>query len=244
MESQLATLLVQRDGPDLGTILYLALFLLPVLLRFVRVIVSEVAKVFGIELPKLKEPEEPSPSSGELATESRIPERTTLEPEPLPRQKTPSAAASVFDEVKRSVELPKPKAQPVPKKGRGVGRDKEVSAKAGPREIRPSKDRESLVDLLASRSSEEKKEVPFASLSTEGASLSSSLELQSQERFGSKRSLTNTNRRLQPEGEGAAPLPRSLADWQRAFVMQEIIAPPIALRPDHRAGELPSFDLV
>jgi hypothetical protein len=205
-------------GLDFDELIYVLVFLVPLALRFLSGIVKAVARTLGIELSQTSE----APAAGKRAARKS--------PRPLPEQPwddtlDPTPAEYLIERVE--VEEPKISVPPSPDRD---FRPEGLIGSSGPLK------RPRLGHLAEVLQADAESGLPrfdgglVVGLPEPLAGSGLKTELQPRSR---------SSRR-----PNVGFVPSTIDGWRRGIILQEILAPPVALRRAHRPGELPPFEIV
>jgi hypothetical protein len=205
-------------GLDFDELIYVLVFLVPLALRFLSGIVKAVARTFGIELSQTSE----APAAGKRAARKS--------PRPLPEKRWDDALDPTPAEyLIERVEVEEPKIS-VPRSSDRDFRPEGLIGSSG------TLKRPRLGHLAEALQADEESGVPrFDGGLVVGVSeplAGSGLETQLQSRSRSFRRPT------------VGFVPGTIDGWRRGIILQEILAPPVALRREYRPGELLPFEIV
>jgi len=205
-------------GLDFDELIYVLVFLVPLALRFLSGIVKAVARTLGIELSQTSE----APAAGKRAARKS--------PRPLPEQPwddtlDPTPAEYLIERV----EVEEPKIS-VPRSPVRDFRSEGLIGSSGPlKRPRLGNLAERLqADAESGLSRFEGGLVVGVSEPLAGSGLKTQLQPRSR-----------SSRRPK-----VGFVPGTIDGWRRGIILQEILAPPVALRREHRPGELPPFEIV
>lgn len=223
-------------GLDFDELIYVLVFLVPLALRFLSGIVKAVARTFGIELSQAPEPKA---SGGRKASKS---------PRPLAEE---LLELDELDELEELDELDDDPLDPTPAQylSERVGvREPEIPVHPPPdRSFRPldlpalvetghSLDRPPLGHLRGAMQEDAEAGLPR---------LGGGILVGASETLAGSGLHTQLKPRFRPSRRPRASfVPSTIDGWRRAIILQEVLAPPVALRREHRPGGLPPFEIV